>query len=311
MTAAAAFFIRTPYSLLTPGSAVDLRGVIRVNGYGPPAERFDLTDVSVVQHVPPLILLGAVLPGAEVIRTSDVIPQQMTDRQYDRLMVDSMADSQRTAIYVAERAAGYRMPPLRERAVIAGVLRDVPAAKELRPGDAIVAIDGKPTDSVAAVQAATRNRRSGEVLGVTLLRDGKRVAARVPLTTLGGRARMGIYLAAQTQYPKPPVPVTFELPDVSGSSGGLMFAIDIYRSLVPDESRTHVAGTGTIDVNGNVGEIAGAKQKIVAARNAGATVFLVPAANYPDVRGTPGIQIIPVKTFAQALVALNKTSTSS
>ncbi len=288
-----------------PGSAVDLRGVIRVSGYGPPSERLDLTDVSLLPHVPPLALIGALEPGTEITQTSDVIPTQMNDQQYERIMVDSMLESQRTAIYVAERAAGYRTQPLRQQAVIVGVLPNVPAARVLRAGDAIVAIDGRATTSVAAVQAATVGGRAGNVLRLSVLRGGKALALHVPLTQLRGKARMGIFLGAQTRFPTPAVPVKFDLPDVSGSSGGLMFAIDIYRSLVPDASTVHVAGTGTLDVNGNVGEIAGEKQKLVAALRAGATVFLVPQGNYDDIKGTRGIRIIPVKTFDQALKALN------
>lgn len=288
-----------------PGQPVDLRGVIRVSGYGPPAERFDLTDVSLLPHVPPLALIAALEPGTEVTHTSDVIPTQMNDKQYERLMVDSMLESQQTAIYVAERAAGYRMQPLRQQAVVAGVLSAVPAARVLRPGDAIIAVNGKTTASVAAVQAATGGGRVGDVLRLTVQRNDKTLQLHVPLTKLQGKARMGIYLATQTRFPTPAVPVKFDLPNVSGSSGGLMFAIDIYRSLVPDASTLHVAGTGTLDVDGNVGEIAGTKQKLAGARQAGATVFLVPQGNYNDIKGAHGIRIIPIKTFAQALKALS------
>lgn len=290
-----------------PGAAVDLRSVIRVSGYGPPSERFDLTDVSLLPHVPPLALIGALEPGTEVTQTSDVIPAQMNDRQYEHIMVDSMLESQRTAIYVAERAAGYHMQPLRQEAVIAGVLPNVPAARVLRAGDLIVAVGGKRTPSVAAVQAATAGGRAGEVLHLTVVRNGKTLPLAVPLTQLQGNVRMGIYLAAQTRYPTPAVPVKFDLPNVSGSSGGLMFAIDIYRSFKPTGSTLHVAGTGTLDTDGNVGEIAGAKQKLVAAIHAGATVFLIPQGNYDDIKGTHGIKIIPVKTFTQALKALSSS----
>lgn len=294
-----------------PGSAIDLRGVIRVRGYGPPSERFDLTDVSLLPHVPPLALIGVLEPGTEITQTSDVIPAQMNDKQYEHIMVDSMLESQRTAIYVAERAAGYHMQPLRQQAIIAGVLPNVPAARVLRPGDVIIAANGKATDSVAAVQAATGGGRVGEVLRLTVQRNGKTLAVHVPLIKLQGKARMGIYLAAQTRFPTPAVPVKFDLPNVSGSSGGLMFAIDIYRSFKPTGSTLHVAGTGTLDTNGNVGEIAGEKQKLVAAIHAGATVFLIPQGNYSDIKGTHGIKIIPVKTFVGALKALNKITPSS
>ena len=85
-----------------------------------------------------------------------------------------------------------------------------------------------------------------------------------------------------------------------------MFALEIYRTLRPGRQAgsERIAGTGTIAYDGSVGPIEGAAQKVVAARNAGAKLFLVPDENYNEVAGTPGIRIIPVKDFAQALKAI-------
>ena len=71
-----------------------------------------------------------------------------------------------------------------------------------------------------------------------------------------------------------------------------------------------IAGTGTIDPAGNVGPIGGIQLKMIAARKAGATVFLAPAGNCSDVKGdTPsGLDVIKVQTLHGAvedLQALN------
>ncbi len=81
-----------------------------------------------------------------------------------------------------------------------------------------------------------------------------------------------------------------------------------------------VAVTGTIDPNGNVGEIGGIEQKAVAARAAGVTLFIVPQCAPTDPapylagckadlakaakRAGKKITVRPVSTFAQALAAL-------
>ena len=55
----------------------------------------------------------------------------------------------------------------------------------------------------------------------------------------------------------------------------------MYDTLTPGSltGGTDIAGTGTIDADGRVGPIGGIQQKIVAAADAGAKIFLVPPAN--------------------------------
>ena len=128
----------------------------------------------------------------------------------------------------------------------------------------------------------------------------------VPTIRYGDRTALGAYLTTIYQRPHIPVAVAFHLPAVSGSSGGLMFALDIYRRLRPSalHETQPVAGTGTVAYDGSVGPIEGASQKVIAARRAGAKIFLVPQENYKEVASTPGIRVIPVSTFRQALHAL-------
>ncbi|HEX6506719.1 MAG TPA: S16 family serine protease, partial [Chloroflexota bacterium] len=69
-----------------------------------------------------------------------------------------------------------------------------------------------------------------------------------------------------------------------------------------------IAGTGTIDFYGNVGAIGGAKQKIIAARNAGAKYFFVPDVPEnldPALAHRGSVTVVPVKTLHQALVYLS------
>jgi PDZ domain-containing protein len=64
-----------------------------------------------------------------------------------------------------------------------------------------------------------------------------------------------------------------------------------------------VAGTGTIDPEGRVGNIGGIRQKVVAAEAAGAEFVLVPEGNYEEARSvrTRRVQIVPVATIDYAI----------
>ena len=67
-----------------------------------------------------------------------------------------------------------------------------------------------------------------------------------------------------------------------------------------------IAGTGSIDEEGNVGAIGGIPQKLVGARRAGATVFLVPAANCAEAlaNAQPDLTLVRVETLAGAVAEL-------
>jgi PDZ domain-containing protein len=303
LVAAVALAWHTPYSLLLPGQSLDLRRVISVHGRPTPSSRFDMTDVTLEPDVPPIHLLQAFLPGGRLLPTSQLVPTGVSVDQYDQLMRDAMHESQLAAVYVAERAAGYTTGPLHERVMIGRVAQHTPAQGVLRAGDEVLALDDRPVTSTAGLQAATAAHRSGDAVELTVLRNGRTQRLTLHTINLDGRTRLGIYLFPDVRFPLPAVPVTFRTGDISGSSGGLMFALEIYRALRPQNGSAHIAGTGTIDANGNVGPIEGTMQKLEAARRAGASIFLVPQFNYADVRGARDIKVIPVKTFADAVKA--------
>jgi Lon-like protease len=67
-----------------------------------------------------------------------------------------------------------------------------------------------------------------------------------------------------------------------------------------------VAVTGSIGLDGSVGEIGGMKQKAIAVARSKADVFLVPSGdNAREARRyADGVRVVPVRTFQQALRAL-------
>ena len=67
-----------------------------------------------------------------------------------------------------------------------------------------------------------------------------------------------------------------------------------------------IAGTGEISANGAVSPIGGIQQKMIGARDAGATVFLAPAGNCSDTRGAvpAGLRVVKVSTLSGAVSAL-------
>src|SRR5579884_2870290 len=128
----------------------------------------------------------------------------------------------------------------------------------------------------------------------------------VPTIATKDGTRFGILVGARYAKPKLPIPVRYRLGNISGSSGGLMFALDIYRTLRPKARivASKIAGTGTIAYDGSVGPIEGAAQKLIAAKRAGVRLFLCPKENYREIAGEQGVRIVPVGSFKEALRAI-------
>ena len=95
----------------------------------------------------------------------------------------------------------------------------------------------------------------------------------------------------------------------SGPSGGMMMALTTYTYLTGIDltNGKKVVGTGTIDMDGNVGDIGGVKYKLIGAVKNKADIFLVPnGENYEEaikIKQEKGykIKIIGVSNIKEAI----------
>ena len=103
------------------------------------------------------------------------------------------------------------------------------------------------------------------------------------------------------------VEASFGLSDVGGPSAGMMFALGVVDEITPGSltGGKDISGTGTINMDGQVGPIGGIQQKRAGARNSGSRFFLAPASNCDEVRGhePEGMQVFAVSTLHEAVTA--------
>ena len=111
--------------------------------------------------------------------------------------------------------------------------------------------------------------------------------AKAPNGELRGKPYIGIGPATEDLKLEFPVDVTIDPGAVSGPSAGLAFTLTIIDKLSPGDltGGKNVAVTGTMDLDGTVGEVGGVPQKTAAAIDAGAKLFLVPTAEVPRGEG--------------------------
>lgn len=301
--------------ILLPGQALPVGPMISVKGYPPKrtAGRLYMVDVSLFKANRLLeeLIYSRLQNGAEV-EQAKTVTGGLSDTQYNRLNVQLMGDS----IRQAEVAALRQVPGLQPRPAKTGprilyILPSVPAARVLRAGDVILAVDGTRVRRATAVGALIRAHRAGQTVRLRILRRSRRLTVRVRTvaatngvpTKRGKTALLGIYSEDQFTLP---VKISIAPGNIGGPSAGLMFSLGVIQRLERrDLTRgCAIAGTGTIDGAGNVGPIGGARQKVIAAESRGAKYFFVPDVPEnvrPARRAGGGITIVPVRTLAQAL----------
>jgi PDZ domain-containing protein len=183
-----------------------------------------------------------------------------------------------------------------------------PAHKLLLPGDLVVSVDGAATPDEAAVRKRIRAHKPGDKITFEVVRQ--RVETTVTVATVESATEenvpmVGITLGGGYRYTPE---ISFDLgQQIGGPSAGLVFALAIYDKITPGAllAGSHVAGTGSITPDGEVGGIGAIQEKIAGADDAGAEVFLVPASNCDDLAGVrTDLVLVEVATLQDAITAL-------
>lgn len=310
-----------PFVSWNPGSARDTLGtagsepIIKVEGIDtyPTSGQLDMTVVSVTpadgRLSLPEALLAYWLPHRDTLpRDSVYLPGKSADEVASE-DADMMETAQDDAVVAALRADGQ---PVTEMPAIYSVTVGGAAHQKLMPGDLVVSVDGVPTPTTTSVSEQIRARKVGQEVAFVVIRQ--KAEARVEITTSESTTQpdvavVGITLGAGYRY-QPVISFDFGR-RIGGPSAGLVFALAIYDKITDGAllAGRHVAGTGTIGPDGQVGPIGGLQEKIGGAEKAGATVFLVPAGNCADLAGLKtDMTLIKVETLAGGIAALQALS---
>jgi PDZ domain-containing protein len=221
-----------------------------------------------------------------------------------------MVSSQDTAIAAALEELGYKLPLLTE---VLGVTKGAPADGKLEPRDVLVEVNGVKIKNVNQVSAAIQKTGPGKPATFVVRRDGTSRTVTVTAQESQddkGKAVVGVEIGTGYHIP---FDVKVRIDEgIGGPSAGLIFATAVYDTLTPGAltGGHDIAGTGTIDDAGRVGPIGGIQQKIVAAADAGAELFLVPPANCSAALGAKvdddEIRLVKAPTLHSAVHSLER-----
>lgn len=225
--------------------------------------------------------LGALLRGKEtVIPTEAYYPLDTTREDVTESNAVEMSSSQDVAVAAAMEQLD---KPYEVHLLVDEVLPDSPAEGQLRKGDRIISVNGTKLDSdPAAAQMMSQTVQKSKSVDLVVDRDGEDTDVSLTPANIEGRQAIGINMKQDFDFP---VDVKFNVEGIGGPSAGTMFALAIVDELTPGAMTggKHVAGTGEIDPSGKVSPIGGARQKVAASTEQGATLFMSPAENCEEV----------------------------
>ncbi|MFD1393887.1 SepM family pheromone-processing serine protease [Lacticaseibacillus jixianensis] len=207
------------------------------------------------------------------------------------------------------------------------IAKGSPFAPLLKVGDTITLVDGKHYASAQQYLKAIRAHRPGTTMTIGGQR-GTRPPFSGAVKITRSLAGSGLGLTYGDNTSTGTVPAAAVTPRAIGPSYGLMYAVQLYTQITGRHLRQgqKIAGTGTIDPQGNVGLIGGIDKKVYAASRAGMKVFFAPdiAPSQQLLKRSPGFEnnyvvarrtakaihtamkIVPVKTLRGAIAYLQR-----
>ena len=304
--------VHIPYYAIAPGGALDVAPLVKVssgNPSYPPKGEILLCTVSLKRTTVLEAIQGWLDPSIDVVKEKVVVPPSVPKDQLQKFNLGLMDTSKEQALGVAFEQLGYDAITGRG-AQIAEVKAGTPAAAALQPGDTITAIDGTATNLHTDAVRILGTHKAGDTVRLTVEPKAGGAAREVAVTLVANpdtpsRPLLGVTLATRDPGFHFPYKVDIDSEGIGGPSAGLAFTLEVLDVLTEGEltGGQKVAATGTIELDGSVGEVGGVAQKTVAVRRAGATVFLVPASEAAEARAHAGkhLRVEPVNDLQDAL----------
>lgn len=319
-----------PYYIEYPGAAENVAKYVKIEHKKAQTKgQFMLVYVSLLQATPATLLASYFQPYHEIEAKEDVLGNNNT-AEYNQVQEYYMEDAINQAKYVALKLAHKPVEQTYLGMYVMSVASTSNFKDKLQVGDIITKINGVHYQNSPAFIRAVSKMAPNTQVKLTILRDGheKNLTGKTKKITKK-RVGIGITLADRSEI-KTSIPIEANLADIGGPSAGLMLTLQMYMQLTKANltQGNKIAGTGTIDKDGNVGDIGGIDKKVVASAKAGAKIFFAPnnpvskaekkidpaaLSNYQEAKKTAKaigtkMKIVPVRTIEDALVYLQNNN---
>ncbi len=276
------FFYELPFVVYKPGGTIDVNERILMENKNPSSGSLSMAYVSMMKGNIPFVLLSFVLPNWDLEASSSITMENESVEDTivrDRLYLEEGLDN---AIISAYKVADKEVKIDKTHHVITYITKD--AKTDLEVGDIILSINGETFSTLEELQTYINSLKKDTEIEFLVLRDDKEKKCHATIYEIEGVLKVGISILNHYEYEVNPKVEIATKASESGSSGGLMTALAIYNALVEEDitKGRKIVGTGTISVDGEVGEIGGIKYKLLGAEKKKADLFLCPKENYEE-----------------------------
>ena len=303
-------FIEFPYYINAPGGIIDLDKKIVIEGEYKSKGSFNMAYVSEYKANIYTLLYAYLNPNFDIIKRSDYLATGDTYKTMSYREDLELDESIDTAIIYAYNYANMDVEILKTDIYVTYIYSE--ANTDIEIGDKIVSINDSVVTNRSSLKSIIDKYNVGDKLNVKVINNDKEYERYAYVLEVEGYKLIGVYTTLDMEYKVPKdIKVKFKKNE-SGPSGGLMLTLEIYNELISEDitKGKKIVGTGTINMDGSVGGIAGVEYKIKGAVKRHADIFFVPVDNYEEaiaLKNEKGykIDIVAVDNFIDAIEYLN------
>ena len=294
-----------PYYIEAPGGTINLTERIDKD-YNKKDGSLNMLYVTQYRGNVVTVLLGKILKSWDIYEISNQQISNETAKEIytrNRVMLDN---SIQNATFVAHRHAGIEIDIKDTQHIVLATLKD----NGIEIGDIIRKVDNKEFENIEELKQIISTKNVGDTIELLVERNKKEKKITIPVEE---DKIVGVSVITNYEYELPnELNINFKNGE-GGSSGGLILTLGIYSEITGIDllKGRNIAGTGTIDINGNVGEIDGIKYKIAGAVKDKMDIVLVSPYNYEEAKKVVeenkyDIELVKVSTFEEAINYLTK-----
>ena len=304
------FQIKLPFYVNAPGGTININNRIKYKDKVEYNGSLNMLYVTEYIATPPTYLLSYIIKDWDLedigeSKISNETPEEIEYR--NKIMLENSINN---AKYIAYKEAGKEITVSSQKNGVIGTTLN----NGLKIGDEILELNNQKVKDTNMLKEFIASHSVGDKLSLKIKRNNETITKEIEIKEQGNNKIIGVLIVTNYTYKtNPEIEIKFK-PSESGSSGGLMMALSIYCAIEEEDllKGRNIAGTGTIEEDGTVGEIAGIKYKIIGAHKNKIDTVLVPSANYKEAKKIVeerkyNMQVVEIKTFKDAIEYLKKT----
>lgn len=297
------FNYELPFYILAPGGTIDISDRVNVDTRNKVNGNLYLMYATEIKATIPTYLITKFSNKWDLFDNGE---RQISNESREeielrnKIMLNNSID---TAIYVAYTHANKQIKITGETHYILGITEE--STCDFKIGDKILKANGSTIEHSKEINDIVSSSNYNDTINFVINRDGTNKDASCKV---GKDGKIGVVVVTDYDYDlEPAITLKFKQSE-SGSSGGMMLTLSIYENITSEDliKGKSIAGTGTIEKDGTIGEIGGVKYKIIGASKKNIDIIFVPEENYEEAIQVKNeynynMKIIKVHTFDEVI----------